>query len=141
MTKEETAKFRKLVGTRPEGCGCDDYRSVFDGPFDDCWPWIGTKDYHGYGRFAVTDTDGRRRYRPAHQVAWEIVHGPFPPELIACHTCCHPWCVNPNHVYPGTPKNNGHDAVRHHGLARRMAKCRIKWAETEWQESYPVGLA
>jgi hypothetical protein len=116
---------------------------MFHGPDDDCRPWKGWKDYNGYGRFVVTGNDGVKRSRPAHVVSWEVVHGPFPPGLIGCHTCCHPWCVNPNHIYPGTPINNGFDLARHRKVLQRNIKTRAlmrRWREEEEAE-VPPGLA
>ena len=44
----------------------------------------------------------------------------------ACHTCCHKHCVNPAHLYWGTPQNNSDDMVKdgtspagsNHGLSK-----------------------
>ena len=29
------------------------------------------------------------------------------------HKCDHPWCVNPDHLYPGDAKQNAKDALTH----------------------------
>jgi hypothetical protein len=29
-----------------------------------------------------------------------------------CHTCNHPWCINPKHLYYGSKSSNAHDAYR-----------------------------
>lgn len=33
----------------------------------------------------------------------------FSKELISRHTCDHPWCINPNHLIPGTYADNNRD--------------------------------
>lgn len=76
---------------------------------EDCWPWMGHYNrVTNRGMFQCPRL-GFPRY--AYRVAYEIVHGPIPAGLHACHSCDHPWCVNPRHIFIGTAKDNHEDAV------------------------------
>lgn len=74
----------------------------------ECWPWRGSMAPRGYGTIYVNGKNVR-----ASRVAWSLRHGiPFPEGLDACHTCDNPSCVNPDHIWPGTKRQNALDAVR-----------------------------
>lgn len=80
------------------------WEKVDRGDPDECWEWKAATDNNGYGRFWF---DGENR--PSHQVSWEISYGDRNGEHIL-HTCDNKICVNPNHLYLGTPHDNLVDA-------------------------------
>lgn len=69
----------------------------------ECWLWTGCLYHYGYGQF---------NYEGAHRFSWKLVNGPIPNGQYVCHTCDIPICVNPDHLFLGTAKDNFHDAIR-----------------------------
>ncbi len=70
-----------------------------------CWLWTGSKDSWGYGTFWI---EGKTK--GTHRVAYELEYGPIVDGLFVCHTCDVPNCVNPEHLFLGTQKDNMIDA-------------------------------
>lgn len=73
---------------------------------DGCWLWTGAVQ-GGYGGF----TD-RQCKLYAHRVSWEESNGSIPSGLKVLHTCDVPLCVNPEHLFLGTSKDNTQDMVQ-----------------------------
>ena len=48
----------------------------------------------------------------AHRVAWEARNGPIPEGMKICHRCDVRHCIEPDHLFIGTQRENIHDAMR-----------------------------
>ena len=80
----------------------------------ECWLWTGAKLPHGYGTVCL---NRQRLY--AHRYAWAFVNGPIPKGLNILHKCDVPACINPDHLYAGTQRENLIDCIRR-GRANRV---------------------
>jgi HNH endonuclease len=70
-----------------------------------CWEWPGAQDKDGYCR---TKLSGRTAI--AHRAVYTIAKGEIPKGLNLLHRCDNPPCCNPDHLFPGTQKQNCEDA-------------------------------
>lgn len=77
---------------------------------NECWLWhtkmypIG--EYIGYGSFAINGESFS-----ASRVSYLLRFGSIPKGMLVCHHCDNPPCVNPNHLFLGTHRDNTMDSV------------------------------
>lgn len=97
-------------------------RLVIRMPWSGCWIWIGSAVPRGYGTINVTRT--KKKY--AHRLSWELHCGSIAEDLHVCHHCDTPSCINPEHLFLGSRKDNMSDCLAkgrfpagsRHGIAK-----------------------
>lgn len=75
-----------------------------------CWRWTKGRHAHGYG-VINTRIGGRNKQYRANRVSYEIAKGPIPGGMFVLHRCDNPSCVNPEHLFLGTQRDNMRDCI------------------------------
>ncbi len=74
----------------------------------------------------------------AHRASWIAHKGPIPPKMMVLHTCDVKTCVNPDHLWLGTQKDNMRDCGEKGRVNREKKQrgenhyaARFTWAQIE----------
>lgn len=96
---------------------------------EDCWLWTAAKFDNGYGAQTIN-----RKTLKAHRISWRIHNGPIPRGLCVLHKCDVPACVNPGHLFLGTPADNAKDRDRKGRQSRGIKHYKSKLTREEVRE-------
>lgn len=104
-------------------------RNITRIPESGCWIWMSSLNKGGYGRVCA----GKKPFF-AHRVSYEQKHGSIPNGMMALHHCDVRCCVNPDHIFIGTQKDNMTDKVRKNRQAKGINHGNAKLTEDQVRE-------
>lgn len=76
-----------------------------------CWMWHGATDRDGYGKFTLNNNKQIIRMQASRYAYEEFYNKKISTDMLCCHKCDNPTCVNPHHIFLGTHKDNMKDMV------------------------------
>jgi hypothetical protein len=117
------------------------WKHVETGNDDECWRWLACVDKDGYGKFFLEG-----KIVSAHRYSYKLVKGIIGEGLCICHRCDNPICVNPNHLFSGTVKDNNIDKMKKgrakgNGKGELNTQAKLKSEDViEIRQKYDTGL-
>lgn len=91
-----------------------------------CWVWTAATNPQGYGLMVY-----KKRLISAHRISWMEHVGEIQDGLYVCHRCDNPLCINPDHLFLGSQKENMDDMIRKgrqiHPRGEDFNKSKLTW--------------
>lgn len=79
---------------------------------DECWPYKGQAfASNGTGRLKYGQLQYKGKKWRAHRFAASLCVDKLPAGLYVCHACDNPLCMNPAHLFIGSPSDNVDDKM------------------------------
>lgn len=112
---------------------------------DGCWNWLGgrAQNSNGYGSF----WNGTKLV-PAHRYSYELVNGKIFDGLYCLHKCDNMVCVNPDHIFTGTQKQNMEDCklkgrtknIGRHSTKNGTRRLKIRKVKTKCKRGHDMSI-
>ncbi len=71
-----------------------------------CWIWERCYGSHGYGQITF-----QTKSMTTHTASYKVHKGDVPTGMFVLHNCGNRGCINPEHLYLGTAKQNSADLI------------------------------
>ena len=98
-------------------------------PNSGCWLWTGNTQPNGYGKVTMN-----KRNVYSHRASWLIHRGEIPEGLCVLHKCDTRCCVNPDHLFLGTKRDNTLDSYKKGRQPLREEKVQSKITQSQARE-------
>lgn len=127
-----------MISEKPLSYPTESLRERFDAkwipePNSGCWLWEAFTNAGGYGQMTIGKrSDGTIL---AHRAAWIIYRGDIPEGLGVLHRCDNPPCVNPDHLFLGTEKDNMQDCSRKNRVNKTIKLRGVDHANSKLNEA------
>jgi len=100
---------------------CNFWKRVYKSQQTCCWNWTGGRN--GSGR-AIIKLYGIQMLAP--RVSYALHNEVDPGQWDALHTCDNPGCINPDHIFLGTPQDNMKDCIEKDRFVASCGNTKIK---------------
>ena len=104
-----------------------------------CWEWNKSKSKSGYAKIWYRGSTMR-----GNRVSYLAFIGDIPEGILVCHHCDNRSCINPDHLFLGTHKDNCHDSIQkcRHAHGEKSSKSKLKSEHiTEIRKLYSSGIS
>lgn len=120
----------------PTGCSLSERIAFHTGPRiqGGCRIWLGAKTEKGYGKVYHGGKANFKLYTVTRVLLAQKLKRPLKPGMEACHTCDRPSCVEVNHLFEGTRKDNQSDMARKGRSLRGERHNMVKLTATQVRE-------
>ncbi len=102
---------------------------------ESCWNWNSSKDGGGYGQTNI----GSEKIK-AHRLSYELFKGQITDNLLVCHSCDNPSCVNPDHLWLGTNNDNMKDMHNKGRIFTKLTAYQVNKIRDVWNNNYYHGV-
>ena len=104
-----------------------------------CWLWQGTKSKFGHGFIGNGSHNpkiSKKQLLAVHRVSYELLVGPIPNGLCVLHKCDVPSCLNPDHLFLGTMRENTADMISKNRMKVGVALPQSRLTEDEVRQIF-----